>query len=291
MASICIAACTSSVRGNTVPRTAQQQGELAARNDAAKLAHAREIEGKGGDETVEAKRSYREIIAGPVRYDTLLIPADGQIISDNAAIGPLPFWPRSANEIQFYSPSRIEAIFRLCGIDAGSPECRADRLSLLLDLASLEGNFTACRIRANWGGAGPNPYSYWFGIPADFDRRIETRHCIFTEPIPETFSPPQMRTIWLLWLALDRLNECKTGKCRERDALELLKQVPDEPMSDSLTYFARRDALGKFPSMPDEVGDVWWLYSCRSFRIKDDPPPRPSEQAICSLIHHRRDWN
>lgn len=286
MAAFCLAGCAPAAAFGS-GADLDSQNEAALRNDRAKLESAELLARGTSDEIAKAERLYREVIAGPRRVDTLLIPVDGAIVSENAAIGPLPFWPRSVAEIQYYSPLRVDAIIGLCALEASGSECTSARIGRLVDLVLLEGNFATCRIRAQWGGSSSNPYSFSFGLPVDFDRQIETRNCIFAEPRVVALSAAQTRALWSLWLALDRVAECRAEKCRGADPVKVLESMPDKSIPDSLTSFAARDALGQSPSMDNQVGDSWWRRSCRMFRVKDGPPPRPSEQEICSLIYDK----
>jgi len=253
------------------------------------LFRAKKFETQGKDGIAAAAALYRELIEGKERVQTILVPDNGNITSENVSIGRLPFWPQSIDDINYYSAARIEAVLRLCALESSKSECDAGRLQRLADLAKLEGNFTGCRIRAGWGAAGPNPRSFTFGSSADFERQLETRRCIFAESEPEGLSKDQSRSVWYLWLALEAQDECLTdGTCKTEKLTKLLLDRPQIVLPDSLTFFAMRDAAGLTPSMDNEVGDTWWRRNCRMFRINDGPRERATESSICKLIESAR---
>ncbi|HWT14049.1 MAG TPA: hypothetical protein VN231_14945 [Allosphingosinicella sp.] len=242
-------------------------------------------EGRGVErDPAMARRLYRRSLDG-AGFQTQFVPAAGGVAPENTAIGEPPLWPRSIADISGYGPTRIPALLRLCGLAPGAGDDRAcDRaeLDLLVDLVRLETNFRACRIRANLGDAGANPYSFIFNA-VDTERRFRTRQCIFDEPAG-TLSAEQARLVWSLWLGIKQTRRCaEASRCELDDVWTLFDRATAAPAEDSLAFLAMREAIEVSPPVEPQVGTSWWHIMCGSL---DGGPltARHSEQQVCRTI-------
>ncbi|MEA3043722.1 MAG: hypothetical protein QOH47_1560 [Sphingomonadales bacterium] len=223
-------------------------------------------EGRGVErDPARAERLYLTSLAGP-RFQTQYVPANGAVVAENTAIGSgQRIWPASFAEIRSYHPSRIAALLRLCGLASRSHDaqgCSPPKPALLRQLAQLETSFRACRVRSNYGNAGPGPYSYIFNA-VDEGRLRETRRCMFDETPPNAIPRDQSQLIWTMWLALDRFDRCaRISACDVREIRSQFTAAIATYREDSLMWFAMRDALRQQPVREIQVGGSWWWSLC-----------------------------
>jgi hypothetical protein len=250
-------------------------------------------EGRGVERDPQiARRLYLAALAGR-RFQTQYVPVNGAVVAQNSAIGGgrATIWPRSFADIGGYHPSRIAAVLRLCGLEAGGgrePDCPPGDATLLRQLAQIEGNFRACRIRTNFGNAAPaGPYVFEYE-PADWDRALETRLCMFEEPVPNGISSDQSMLIWTMWLALSRLDECSPGGACDRAAIARhFTSIFQPELEDSQMWFAIPSALRRSPSRETQVGWAWWRMICDLASPSEARfSPTDAEAKLCSMLRH-----
>jgi hypothetical protein len=247
-------------------------------------------EGRGVERDPErARRLYLASLEGP-RIQTTYVPANGAVVPNNAAIGPVQaIWPRNFGEIRGYDPSRIAAVLRLCGLQPRpgmQPDCRTEDARLLRQLTQLETHFRTCRIRTRLGDAGIDPAPFLFNA-IDDGRRIETRRCMLDGPVPDTIPSAQSQLIWTMWLALTRLDRCAEAKSCGRE--EVRRHFADEVATyreDSLLWFAMRAALRQYPKREIQVGGSWWWSLCGLLPEEPRITATEAETKICTLTEN-----
>jgi hypothetical protein len=233
-----------------------------------------------------ARRLYLASLADS-RFQTQYVPVNGRVMPQNTAIGRAQgIWPRSVAEIRSYTPSRIVAVLRLCGLESerdGEPDCGHEQAASLRQLVQLETSFRACRIRTNYGNARASPYSYQLNA-GDFARKLETRRCMFESSLPQTISTDQSMLIWTMWLALSRTEACgRALDCERGPITGEFERILHREREDFLIWFAMREALRQTPSMEAQVGGMWWWSICG---LASDPRVSltDTETIICALV-------
>jgi hypothetical protein len=234
-----------------------------------------------------ARSLYLSVVEGS-RFQTQYVSVNGAVVPVNTAIGSgARLWPANFAEVRSYHPARIAALLRLCSLEQSPPRergCDQDEVELLRQLAQFETGFRACRISSNWGGARFSPYSFWFNA-IDFERRIETRRCMLSGPVPAAIPSDQSRRIWTMWLGLTRFTNCGEAARCDRDGVrrQFTSSLRAE-VEDSLMWFAMRDAVRRRPSPEVQVGGWWWWGLCGLGSNETRIVRTDAEAKICALI-------
>ena len=237
---------------------------------------------------VRAEALYRKLLKSG-GFQTQFIPSANGASPENTAIGDIALWPRSFEGLADYDGIHAIALLRWCRLrssKAAAGSCPGDQVDLLMHLVQFEAYFHDCRLATKLGNAGPDPHAFLFNA-VDVDRHFATRTCMLERPLPTHLAQDRARIVWDLWLAVAQQDRCGTAACRARTKAALVRTLP-ATIDDSLVFFAVRDALGREPPIPDQVGSSWWSWMCRLLDTGPGGPPLRFETKICGLI---RDLN